>query len=75
MKINKILSTVLLILLTSAAAFAQCDDGSGIGIPGGDPDAGNPCPLDTWVIFLALGAVVLTTLYLYRKQKAINNIA
>jgi hypothetical protein len=27
------------------------------------------CPLDTWVVIFALSALIITTIYLYKKQK------
>ena len=70
-KINKTLILLATFLLLSLATFAQdCTDGP--GLPGDDPDAGVPCPLDTWVFVLAAVALIITTFYLYRRQKAVN---
>jgi hypothetical protein len=54
--------TLLLLMLNSVALFAQ----PGEPCEGTDPDA--TCPLDTWVIILAIIAVVFATIHLYRKR-------
>ncbi|MDB5114652.1 MAG: hypothetical protein JWQ79_144 [Mucilaginibacter sp.] len=61
---------VLLILLITGpqTTYAQ---------PGGPPNpcgAEDQCPLDTWVIVLAVFAFLFTTVYLYRSQKRLIKI-
>lgn len=55
--------TLTFLLLNVVFVFAQPGEPCG----GTDPDA--VCPLDTWVFVLAAGALLFTTLHLYRKQK------
>jgi hypothetical protein len=64
MKTRVFWGTLLLLLINFTNLFAQGDTPCG----GGDPDAA-PCPLDTWVAGLAIAALVLATIHLYRKQK------
>ena len=66
MRVKIFLGVLILFVLNTAALFAQ---GSGPGEPceGNDPDS--QCPLDNWVIILALVAVVFATWHLYRKRK------
>jgi hypothetical protein len=70
--IYKIVGFIILsgcLLLLPVLSFAQ--DGDGPPCSDSDPiDAGPGCPLDTWVIVLAVIAVVFATIYLYRKQKS-----
>ncbi|MDN3580274.1 hypothetical protein [Mucilaginibacter flavus] len=56
------ISTVFLPIISKAQTSIDCGDGQ-------DP-FNNACPLDTWVIVLAITAGALTTIHLYRKQKA-----
>jgi hypothetical protein len=65
MKSKLSLITILLLLL-NVSGFAQVTN-PGNGDCGGGPD---PCPLDTWVVVLVAGALLFTTIHLYRKQKA-----
>jgi hypothetical protein len=53
---------LLLLILNSVALFAQ----PGEPCMGTDPDS--TCPLDTWVMVLAIAAVVFATIHLYRKR-------
>jgi hypothetical protein len=63
----KIFGGALIVLMLSAViAFAQGGPGEPCG--GTDPDA--TCPLDSWVMVLAVIAVVFASVHLYRKQKA-----
>jgi hypothetical protein len=68
MRIRIFLGTMLLLMLNAAVLFAQ----TGIGEPceGNDPDS--TCPLDTWVIVLAVVAVVFAVIRLRRKQQALS---
>jgi hypothetical protein len=59
-------AALLLFILNASVLFAQTNPGEPCG--GTDPDA--TCPLDTWVIVLAMFAVVFAAWHLYRKQKA-----
>ena len=67
MRVKIFLGVLILFVLNTAALFAQ---GSGPGEPceGNDPDS--QCPLDNWVIILAVVAVVFATWHLYRKRNA-----
>lgn len=61
-----VFATLVLSIFNIALLYAQTDPGA--------PCAGNDvdntdCPLDTWVVFLAVIAVVLAAIYLHRKQK------
>ncbi|MDR3693260.1 hypothetical protein [Mucilaginibacter sp.] len=58
---------LLLFILNSSVLFAQSTN-PGEPCGGTDPDA--TCPLDTWVIILAMVAVVFAAWHLYRKQKS-----
>ena len=55
------------LLLSPVISFAQgplpCGDS--------DPTIPNACPLDTWVVFLAVIAVSFAALHLHRKQKSL----
>ncbi|WP_214072203.1 hypothetical protein [Mucilaginibacter sp. dw_454] len=61
---RKFLLTILF-LFSAVTLFAQ------IGTPtcgtDGDIDDG-PCPIDTWVVFFAALALIITTVHLYKKQ-------
>jgi hypothetical protein len=59
---------LLLLVLNTATLFAQ--GGPGEPCQGTDPDA--TCPLDTWVIVLAVVAVIFAVVHLNRKQKALT---
>lgn len=63
--IKKIFLTLLVLVITTLGCFAQifaCDDA--------DDDAF--CPLDTWVIVLAVAAFAFAAIHLYRKQKSLQ---
>jgi hypothetical protein len=64
--IKKIFLTTLLFVVTTLSCFAQLD----IPCDGTDGDA--VCPLDTWVVILAVVAFAITVIHLYRKQKSIQ---
>ncbi|HWZ03224.1 MAG TPA: hypothetical protein VNX40_06395 [Mucilaginibacter sp.] len=55
---------LVLFILNSSVLFAQPGEPCG----GTDPDA--TCPLDTWVIVLAIIALIFGAYHLYRKQKS-----
>jgi len=50
-------------MLNAVFLFAQ-------GSPCGGTDPDEVCPLDTWVVVLAVAAFVFAAIHLYRKQKA-----
>ena len=66
MRIRIFLGTMLLLMLNTAMLFAQ----PGEPCAGNDPDS--TCPLDTWVIVLAVVAVVFAVIRLRRKQQALS---
>jgi hypothetical protein len=59
-----VFASVLILLCFPSVIFAQ-----DLPCEGGDPFS-SPCPLDTWVIVLAVIAAVFAGIHLYRKQKA-----
>jgi hypothetical protein len=59
-----LLTLIFAFILSPVFCFAQTDPDN--PCDGSDPFA--DCPLDTWVIVLAVIALIATTLYLYRKQ-------
>jgi len=61
-KIFLILSIILSPLLLLADPGEPCGDN--------DPTGMNPCPLDTYVWVLAIAALILGAVYLYKQQKA-----
>ena len=65
MKIKVLFSTLFLLAFTALSVFAQ----PGEPCNGNDPDA--YCPLDTWVIVLAIAATLFAAWHLNRKQKAL----
>ncbi|MEO3403140.1 hypothetical protein AAFN85_04510 [Mucilaginibacter sp. CAU 1740] len=67
--IKKIFLTTILLVVTVLSSFAQSSD-PGFPCDGTDGDA--VCPLDTWVVLLALVAFAITVIHLYRKQKSIQ---
>lgn len=69
MKVRLFFSTFLLSILSVATLFAQTSSDPGGPCKFNDDDNTN-CPLDSWVIVLAVFAVVFAAGYLYRKQKA-----
>ena len=58
------------ILLLLVPIIANADDPGDLPCDGTDPYT--PCPLDTWVIVLAIGAFIFTVIHLYRKQKSLQ---
>jgi hypothetical protein len=62
---SKIIFSVLILLLINAlSTHAQVTLPCG----GDDPDAG--CPLDTWVVALAIAASFFAAVILYRRKKS-----
>jgi hypothetical protein len=60
---------LLIVLLLSNIPLLLADDP---GTPCGgtsSPDDPVDCPLDTWVIAFAVFMLIMTTLYLYKKQQ------
>ncbi|MFC0516575.1 hypothetical protein ACFFGT_20380 [Mucilaginibacter angelicae] len=64
--IKKTLSITLVFMAAYLSCFAQLED------PCVPVDNDSFCPLDTWVIVLAVAAFAFTAIHLYRKQKAIQ---
>lgn len=64
MKLKISFSIIVLLLISTAGAFAQV-----LPCNGDDPDAG--CPLDTWVIVLAIVVSLFAVFRLYRRKKSI----
>jgi len=64
--IKKIFLTTILFVVTTLSCFAQLEN----PCDGADGDA--VCPLDTWVIVLAVAVFAITVVHLYRKQKSIQ---
>ena len=64
MRIKIFCGALLLLMLNVVVLYAQPGEPCG----GTDPDA--TCPLDTWVIVLAVAATALAAFHLYRKQKS-----
>jgi hypothetical protein len=58
------LGALFLLLLNSAVLYAQ----PGEPCAGVDPDS--TCPLDTWVVVLAIIAITFAVIHLSRKQSA-----
>lgn len=64
----KFLLSVCFYILLATNCFADPGDGLCDGNDGG-PDG---CPLDTWVIVLAIIAVIFAAIHLHRKQKSLQ---
>jgi hypothetical protein len=64
--IRKIFSATLVFVMATLSCFAQLES------PCEPTDNDSPCPLDTWVVVLAVMAFVFAVVHLYRKQKAIQ---
>jgi hypothetical protein len=67
---KRIVLSLFFVLLTTVTLFAQ----GGLPCGDGDPD-GVTCPIDSWVILFAVGALIITTLYLYRKKLAVRQLS
>ncbi|WP_133230864.1 hypothetical protein [Mucilaginibacter psychrotolerans] len=67
-KLKSILATLILLFLSMSCAFAQ-DPGTPCDEIDLDDPAGCPVPLDTWVMFLVIVAVIYGAYYLNKKQK------
>jgi len=63
MRVKVFFGVFALLMLNAVLSFAQ-------GLPCGGTDPDEVCPLDTWVMVLAVIAFVYTAVHLYRKQKA-----
>jgi hypothetical protein len=61
--IKKTFLITLLFVAATLSCFAQLED------PCSPVDNDSVCPLDTWVIALAVAAFAFTVIHLYRKQK------
>jgi len=70
-KIKKILFLFTCLIFASIAAFAggEVPCSGDPDDPGYDPSGCTPVPIDNWVIFLFIGGLILTTVYLHNKQK------
>ncbi|SEN80481.1 hypothetical protein SAMN05192574_104202 [Mucilaginibacter gossypiicola] len=64
--IKKIFFTSLIWVIATVSCFAQID----FNCDSADDDAF--CPLDTWVIVLAVAAFAFAAFHLYRKQKSLQ---
>jgi hypothetical protein len=64
MRIKIFCGMFLLLMLNVIALYAQPGEPCG----GTDPD--EMCPLDTWVIVLAIVATAYAAIHLYRKQRS-----
>jgi len=62
----KIFFSTLLLLLTNVALIYAQDPGEPCS--GNDPDNAN-CPIDNWVVLLALVSIVIAVRYLNNKRK------
>jgi hypothetical protein len=67
MRVKIFCGALLLLMLNVVALYAQPGEPCG----GTDPDA--MCPLDTWVIVLAIAATAFATIRLHRKQLRFNS--
>lgn len=67
MKVKIFFSALLLLMFNTMLLYAQTTTDPGLPCSGNDIDTGN-CPLDTWVLVLALATVIFATFYLSRKQ-------
>ena len=65
MKLKVAFSVIVLLLVGIVNAYAQVEP-----CFGEDPDSGN-CPLDTWVIALAIAASCFAAIRLYRDKKSV----
>jgi hypothetical protein len=70
MRVRIFFGTLLVLILNAGVLFAQ-----GPGGPCELTDPDENCPLDTWVVILAVVAVVFAVVRLHRKQKALRNHA
>ncbi len=61
---KRIVLTSLFLIVNVAVLFAQG------ALPCNDGDIDAACPIDSWVVVLAAGALLLTILHLYRARKA-----
>jgi len=64
MKIKIIFSVFVLLLINTVVVFAQPTS------PCAGDDIDNACPLDTWVIVLAIAASSIAAIKLYRSKKS-----
>jgi hypothetical protein len=64
MKLKIGFGVILLLLISTVNVFGQT-----LPCNGDDPDAG-ACPLDAWVIALAIGASFFAAIRLYRNKKS-----
>lgn len=64
--VKKIFVTTLIFVITALSCFAQLED------PCDPTDNDAFCPLDTWVIVLAVAAFIFAATHLYRKQKPLQ---
>ncbi|MDF2431612.1 MAG: hypothetical protein JWP44_1243 [Mucilaginibacter sp.] len=71
MKVKIFFSALVLLVFDAAFLYAQTTTDPGLPCAGNDVDTGN-CPLDTWVIALALAAVIFATFHLSRKQSRLR---
>ncbi len=68
MRVKIFFSTLLLLMINIVALYAQSE--SPIDGPCGLNDDDNQnCPLDTWVVVLAIIAVIFAAIHLHKKKK------
>ena len=75
MRIKIFCGVLLLLMLNVVVLYAQVDTTT-VGVPMcGDitSDVDNHCPLDTWVIVLAVVVTAFAAIRLYRKQPRLNS--
>jgi uncharacterized membrane protein len=70
MRVRIFFGTLLLLVFNVLLLHAQSGDPQGCS----GTDIDNPCPLDTWVIILAIIAVVFAAIYLNHKQKSLKPV-
>lgn len=73
MKCRVFFSTLLLLIFN--VLFLKAQGGADQPCLNGNDIDNTDCPLDTWVVILALVTVVFTAIYLQRKQKTLKLMA
>jgi len=65
---KRIVLTSLFLIANVAVLFAQG------ALPCNDGDIDAACPIDSWVIVMAAGALLFTILHLYRGRKTVSPV-
>ena len=65
---KKIALTLLFLIANVAVLFAQG------ALPCNDGDIDANCPIDSWVVVMAAGALIFTILHLYRVRKTVSPV-